>query len=150
MAIEKTILTNPVRNIMLVRKLVSLWEDSVRHSHYFLTASDIEHLQPIVREAILQIETLIVVAKDGEPVAFMGIAARKIEMLFVVSVCFGQGLGRQLVDVAIRDYSVNEVDVNEQNPAAQGFYERLGFAVYDRTEYDEQGNHFPIFRMRLP
>jgi putative acetyltransferase len=29
------------------------------------------------------------------------------------------------------------------------FYKRFGFEVIDRTEFDEQGNPFPILKMRL-
>ena len=38
--------------------------------------------------------------------------------------------------------------VNEQNPLAKGFYEHMGFHVYKRTDYDEQGNPYPLLYMR--
>lgn len=34
---------------------------------------------------------------------------------------------------------MSELTVNEQNPAAAGFYRHMGFAVYRRSELDEQG-----------
>ena len=48
----------------------------------------------------------------------------------------------------IRDFSVTEVCVNEQNSGARGFYEHMGFEVYQRDELDGQGNPFPILHMR--
>lgn len=95
------------------------------------------------------IATLVVVWNDRTPVAFMGIEGKKIGMLFVAPDCFGRGLGRELTELAIVQYGVCYVDVNEQNPQAAGFYRRIGFEVYERTEKDEQGNPFPILKMRL-
>ena len=70
-------------------------------------------------------------------------------MLFVAPDYFGNGLGRQLVEMAIEKYHVYYVDVNEQNPRAEGFYRHIGFRTFARTETDEQGNPFPILKMKL-
>jgi putative acetyltransferase len=40
------------------------------------------------------------------------------------------------------------VDVNEQNAAARGFYEALGFDVVARSLLDETGRPYPILHMR--
>ena len=45
-------------------------------------------------------------------------------------------------------YSVKKLAVNEQNPLAKGFYEHMGFAVYQRTDFDEQGNAYPLLYMK--
>jgi putative acetyltransferase len=42
------------------------------------------------------------------------------------------------------------VDVNEQNPAAVGFYEALGFVVVSRSPVDGDGRPFPLLHMRRP
>ena len=42
------------------------------------------------------------------------------------------------------------VDVNEQNPAAVGFYEAVGFAVVGRSPLDDAGRPFPLLHMRRP
>lgn len=41
------------------------------------------------------------------------------------------------------------MDVNEQNPQAVGFYKHMGFDTFKRSEFDEQGNPFPILHMKL-
>ena len=38
---------------------------------------------------------------------------------------------------------------NEQNPQAVGFYQHLGFETYKRTDYDEEGNPYPLLYMKL-
>ena len=45
-------------------------------------------------------------------------------------------------------FDINDLAVNEQNPLAKGFYEHLGFIVYKRTEFDEQGNAYPLLYMK--
>lgn len=142
------IITNPDITNALIDALTTLWEASVRATHHFLTEDDIQKLTPFVKLGLLDIETLVVARDNQKPIAFMGIEAGKIEMLFVSPDYFGKGLGRELAELGISQYGVRYVDVNEQNPQAIGFYEHIGFEVFQRTEFDEQGNPFPILKMK--
>ena len=49
---------------------------------------------------------------------------------------------------AVENYAVSVLTVNEQNPQAVGFYERMGFKVYKRSDTDEQGCPYPILYMK--
>lgn len=140
---------NPSRTDILIDALTELWEASVRATHRFLTEEDIEKLIPFVKTGLHNIETLIVAYDNSKSTAFVGIDGHKIEMLFVLPDCFGKGLGKELTILAIAQYGVHYVDVNEQNPQAAGFYRHIGFEVFERTELDEQGNPFPILKMKL-
>jgi putative acetyltransferase len=40
------------------------------------------------------------------------------------------------------------VDVNEQNPLALQFYERMGFKVVGRSELDGGGKPFPLLHLQ--
>lgn len=139
---------NPDRTDTLIETLTTLWEASVRATHHFLTEDDIQKLTPFVKMGLLGIGTLVVARDNQKAIAFMGIEAGKIEMLFVLHDYFGKGLGRELTELAISQYGVRYVDVNEQNPQAIGFYEHIGFEVFERTEFDEQDNPFPILKMK--
>lgn len=100
--------------------------------------------------AIENVEYLIIAEKEfGEPVAFMGIDSNRLEMLFLSPEVRGKGLGKQLLQYGIETYNIQELTVNEQNPQAVGFYEHMGFHTYKRTEYDEEGNPYPLLYMRL-
>ncbi len=92
----------------------------------------------------------LVIERDGAgtPVAFMGFDGDKLEMLFVAPQNRGQGLGKKLLEYGL-NAGINELCVNEGNPQAKVFYEHLGFEVYKRSEYDEQGNPYPILYMKL-
>lgn len=89
------------------------------------------------------------IAKNGEgcAAAFMGIEDGTLEMLFISPEERGKGLGRRLIQYGIENYAVRRLAVNEQNPQARGFYEHMGFQVYKRTEFDEQGNPYPLLYM---
>ena len=132
----------------LIAGLLGIWEASVRASHHFLTEDDIRSLCPHAEEAIRQIETLWVVEYDDVRIGFMGIQSDKIEMLFLHPDYFRKGIGRMLIQKAVSEADVQYVDVNEQNPAAVKFYEKMGFRTFRRDSTDDQGNPFPILRMK--
>lgn len=148
--IEITEVKRDERTPALIAALVSVWDASVRASHDFLTADDICRLTPCVSEGLAAIATLVVARRGGAPVGFMGIEGRKIEMLFLAPALFGQGLGRRMVTQAFDTYGVTHVDVNEQNPVATSFYQRMGFRTFRRDALDAQGLPFPILHMALP
>ena len=123
---EKKIVQVQERTQQLIRQLLNVWESSVRATHDFLSEEEIIKIREYVPMAIENVEYLIIAEKEfGEPVAFMGIDSNRLEMLFLSPA------------------------VNEQNPQAVGFYEHMGFQTYKRTEYDEEGNPYPLLYMRL-
>lgn len=134
------------RSPELTAKLLSVWEASVRASHHFLTETDITRLAPQAEEALRQIEILWIVEDGLRPIGFMGVQEQKIEMLFLHPDYFRKGLGKELVQRAFDELGVEFVD--EQNPAARMFYERMGFKVFKRDETDSEGNPFPILEMK--
>lgn len=137
-------------NTVLTKQLFEVWDKSVRETHLFLSDSEIKDISRYIPQALSSIAHLIVAFNDeNNPVAFMGIEDRKLEMLFVSPGYRGKGLGKQLIHYGIENYSINELGVNEQNPHAKAFYEHMGFQVYKRTDKDEQGNPYPILYMRL-
>ena len=138
------------RTEILVNQLLEVWEDSVKATHLFLSSEEIENIKKYVPQAILKVAHLIIIENEShQPIAFMGIENRKLEMLFIKNSERGNGLGKKLLNYGIEKYNVNELAVNEQNPKAKEFYEYMGFKTYKRTELDEQGNPYPILYMKL-
>lgn len=133
--------------------LVALWERSVRATHDFLTEADIDALRPLVREALSDdaLELWVLTEQTDVPIGFMGLAGNDIAALFLEPAHRGRGGGRRLVAhaQALREGSLT-VDVNEQNPAARGFYEALGFVVVGRSPLDDDGRPFPVLHLRRP
>ena len=138
------------RNETLIKELLNVWESSVRATHKFLSNEEIEKIKEYVPEALSGISHLIIETDENEnPIALMGIEANKLEMLFIKNSERGKGLGKKLLNYGIENYGVNELAVNEDNPQAKGFYEHMGFKVYQRNELDDQGNPYPVLYMRL-
>lgn len=133
-----------------IEEILDTWESSIRATHDFLSEEDIISIKPQVVEGAKYVSNLLCVRDENDVIkAFMGIHDFKIEMLFVSNESRGNGIGKRLVEYAIDVLNVNYVDVNEQNPQALGFYEHMGFQVFEKSELDEQGNPFPILHMKL-
>ncbi|MFP3770550.1 GNAT family N-acetyltransferase [Enterococcus faecium] len=138
------------RNTTLIEQLLKIWESSVRATHLFLSNNEIKDIKKYVPRALNEIPHLIIVENENQiPIGFMGIAGQHLEMLFISNYERGKGAGKKLLKYGIEKYSINDLAVNEQNPLAKGFYEYMGFEVYKRTEFDEQGNPYPLLYMSL-
>lgn len=138
------------RTPQLIERLLAVWERSVQATHLFLSAGEIAEIKFYVPQALREVPHLMVAWRgDGAPAGFMGIDGQKLEMLFLAPEERGRGLGRELVQYGMERFDIREVAVNEQNPQARGFYERMGFRVCQRSELDEQGRPYPILQMRL-
>ncbi|HEY3984259.1 acetyltransferase [Cedecea sp.] len=130
--------------------LAEIWEASVRATHDFLPEQNIRALKPQVRERYMpQIPMLLAAGEAGKPLGFIGCNENRIEMLFVAPESRGTGVGKQLLQLAIEQLQVDEVDVNEQNPQGVGFYLHMGFEQTGRSELDGEGNPFPLLHLKL-
>ena len=127
----------------LVQQLVEVWQRSVQATHLFLSAPEVAAIRTYVPQALCGVEHLIVAQDEsGTPIGFMSVQENRL----LDPEARGQGLGARLLCLGMEQYS--ELTVNEQNPAAAGFYRHMGFAVYRRSELDEQGGPYPILYMR--
>ncbi len=133
----------------LLDVLLTVWENSVRATHHFLSDAEILKIKTYVPQALSGVEHLVIAENEaGHPIAFLGVENHRLEMLFLASSARGQGLGKQLMQFGNDHYSITELTVNEQNPQAVGFYEHLGFTTYKRTDHDEEGNPYPLLYMK--
>ncbi|MDK4501372.1 GNAT family N-acetyltransferase [Fusobacterium necrophorum] len=138
------------RNPVLIQDLLCVWESSVKATHLFLSHDEVNNIKQYIPKALKSVPILVVAENEnGNPLGFMSIADKMLEMLFVSATIRGQRIGKQLLQYGIENYSINKLAVNEQNPLAKGFYEHMGFEVYKRTDFDEQGNPYPLLYMRL-
>jgi putative acetyltransferase len=140
--------------------LLAVWERSVRATHDFLADDDVAFYRPLVERTLAgdELEVWVLAtsrtaagAAAGRAVGWLGLAGDEIAALFVAPEARGLGGGTRLVAhaQALRGGALT-LDVNEQNHAARGFYERLGFAVVGRSALDGAGRPFPLLHMRRP
>ncbi|WP_421334011.1 acetyltransferase [Aeromonas veronii] len=130
--------------------LIDLWEASVRATHHFLPEAEILALKPLILEHYFDAVTLHSArTEEGQITGFSGVYEGKLEMLFVAPGARGSGVGRLLVAHAITQAGATQVDVNEQNEQAVGFYLKMGFTVTGRSPLDGQGKPYPLLHMVL-
>ena len=130
--------------------LEEIWEAAVRATHHFLPETDLQVIKPLLRTQYYPAVQLTCARDEsGRILGFLGTREGMVEMLFVDPVCHGQGVGTRLMRHAIDELGATRVDVNEQNPQAVGFYQRLGFVVTDRSRLDGGGRPFPILHLSL-
>lgn len=130
--------------------IVQLWEANVKVTHTFLTKEEIQNIKQYVPQAVEHAQHLcIALSEKGELLGFIGVADQRLEMLFIQVNARGQGISKQLLRYAIKNFDVKELTVNEQNPQAIGFYEHLGFVTYKRTDLDEEGQPYLLLYMKL-
>ena len=133
-----------------LERLHAVWLAAVSASHDFLQPDDLQAISIQVRERYLPGAALLVAADtDDRPVGFMGLTGGEIDSLFVDPAWRGRGLGRALVEQALKTAEGEiGVSVNEQNHAAVCFYEALGFWAYARSATDDRGRPYPVLKMR--
>lgn len=131
-------------------QIIDVWERSVRATHDFVKSEDIDYFKSVVITIDFTLfDVYCAINLAGEVIGFIGVADKKVEMLFLDPTCIGKGVGKQLMLFALEHLNVTGVDVNEQNRNAVSFYEKFGFKTYDRTEKDPEGKDYPILKMRL-
>jgi putative acetyltransferase len=131
-------------------ELTRLWEASVRSTHDFLPDQYISLLKNLLLTQYLDAVNLFCTRDSHLHITgFAGTTPGKLEMLFIAPEYRGLGLGKKLLNYAIENFQVQELDVNEQNPQALGFYEKQGFEVIGRSEVDGLGRPYPMLRMRM-
>lgn len=131
------------------QQILSVWEQSVLATHDFLSQSDFEEIKEAVGSINFNDFDVFCLTHTNAVLGFIGIAEKKIEMLFLDPAYFGQGLGQKLLQFAVQECQADKLDVNEQNVKALIFYQKFGFEVFERTEKDDQGRNYPLLRMRL-
>lgn len=133
----------------LIEQLTQIWERSVKATHLFLSDDEITEIKKFVPDTLSEIAHLVIAINEaGDAIGFMGVEDSKIEMLFISPDERGKSLGKAFIEYSIEHFAVNQVTVNEQNPQAIGFYEHLGFSVYNRTDTDEEGRPYPLLYMK--
>jgi putative acetyltransferase len=130
-------------------QILAIWENSVLATHDFLTPADFAEIKELVASFDFNLLQVYCLESEGLILGFVGVADRKIEMLFLDPEYFGQGLGKKLLLFAVNELNADKLDVNEQNGQAVAFYQRFGFKTFERTETDDQGRNYPLLRMKL-
>ncbi|MDQ1163177.1 putative acetyltransferase [Chryseobacterium sp. SORGH_AS 447] len=130
-------------------RIMEIWESAVKATHDFLAEEDFNYFKQAIPNEYLPNLTVYLITKNGQPQGFASVADGNLEMLFIHNDSRGKGLGKKLFRFMKETTSLTKVDVNEQNPQAIGFYEKMGFTKSGRSEKDGSGKPYPIIHMSL-
>lgn len=132
------------------KKVVDVWEASVRATHHFLKEEDIAYFKTLILNTYLDaVELRCYRDENNAIIGFLGVANQNLEMMFIHPEHRGKSIGKTLLEYAINSLNVNKVDVNEQNEQAVGFYKHCGFETIGRSELDATVKPYPILHMEL-
>jgi len=148
MALPLSVVVRPSTGASEYPTLVEIWADAVRVTHDFLDPADFARIRGNLSDAYFPAVSLVVAEHETRPVGFAGVLDGGLEMLFVSPQAAGRGVGSALLEHVLDQHGVDRVDVNEQNPAAFGFYVRRGFEVAGRSDTDGDGRPYPILHLR--
>ena len=127
---------------------MEIWRGAVDATHDFLTAKDRRDIETEVAALLPSAPLDLAVDETDHPIGFMLLDGGHMEALFVDPDFRGAGIGRTLVEEAVKRHPNLSTDVNEQNRQAIGFYERLGFERCGRSAMDGQGRPYPLIHLR--
>lgn len=130
-------------------QIMEVWESSVKATHQFLSEEDFEFYKSILPSFFPQV-TMHCLKDDGNKIlGFLGTQSNTLEMLFVRDGYRGMGLGKRLLQYAVKVLNVSKVDVNQQNDYARVFYYQQGFRMKRFSRNDGFGKPYPIWHMEL-
>ena len=125
-------------------RIMEIWESAVLATHDFLKQDDFELFKKLIPKTFLPQLQVFILEQNGQVDAFFSVSEDNLEMLFVHDDARGKGLGRQAVTYVVGDLMILKVDVNEQNPQAVGFYEKVGYKKVGRSQLDGMGKPYPL------
>ncbi|NIF07490.1 GNAT family N-acetyltransferase [Chryseobacterium sp. Tr-659] len=130
-------------------RIMEIWESAVKATHDFLSEEDFHHFKEVIPRDYLPNLEVYLITENGEAQGFASVAEGNLEMLFIHNDMRGKGYGKKLYQFMKEETGLTKVDVNEQNPQAIGFYEKMGFKVIGRSEKDGSGKDYPLIHMSL-
>ncbi len=130
-------------------RIMEIWESAVKATHHFLAEEDFNYFKEAIPRDYLPNLEVYVIIENEKPQGFASVSEGNLEMLFIHNDMRGKGLGKALYQFMKEKTGLIKVDVNEQNPHAIGFYEKLGFKQVGRSEKDGSGKDYPIIHMSL-
>lgn len=130
-------------------RIMVIWESAVKATHDFLADEDFNYFKEVIPRDYLPNLEVYLITENNQAEGFAAVAEGNLEMLFIHNNTRGKGFGRILFEFMKEKTGLTKVDVNEQNPQAIGFYEKMGFRQIGRSDKDGSGKDYPIIHMAL-
>lgn len=130
-------------------ELLQVWEASVRATHKFLEPDEVGFYKGLVEKIEFgALNTHVVFNEEGTMVGFWGTEGVNLVMLFLHPEYIGKGIGKAVFRHIEGVHNITKLEVNEQNPLAVAFYQKMGFEITARKPVDDLGKPHPILIMQ--
>lgn len=130
-------------------RIMEIWASAVQATHDFLAEEDFNYFKEVIPRDYLPHLEVYLIMDTNEAKGFASVSEGNLEMLFIHDDSRGKGYGKKLYQFMREQTGFTKLDVNEQNPQAIGFYEKMGFKQVGKSEKDGSGKDYPIIHMAL-
>ncbi|WP_159566120.1 N-acetyltransferase [Budvicia diplopodorum] len=118
--------------------LMNLWLTTTTEAHPFIDVSHWRISEPLIRNVYLPAATTWVYSHSGNIDGFISVMEQQfVGALFVRRSEQGKGAGKALMRQAQENYPKLLLEVYQQNQAAVGFYQAMGFSTASRQPHPE-------------
>ncbi|WP_426477402.1 GNAT family N-acetyltransferase [Chryseobacterium sp. CBSDS_008] len=126
-------------------RIMEIWESAVQATHDFLAEEDFNYFKDAIPRNYLPNLEIYLLTADNKAQGFASVAEGNLEMLFIHHDFRGKGYGKTLYQFMKEKTGLTKVDVNEQNPQAIGFYEKMGFKKLEDQQKTAQERIIHLF-----
>lgn len=122
------------RDENLVNEILGVYEKSIEHLNGVMPKESMEEIKNNTEKMIKNIENLIIVKNDEENIiGFMGCEDENLEMLYLHPDYKNQGIGKELINIAINNHNVNKAHIVKINTDGIDFCRHMGFIPCEIT-----------------
>lgn len=122
------------RDENLVNEILGVYEKSIEHLNGAMPKESMEEIKNNTEKMIKNIENLIIVKNDEENIiGFMGCENENLEMLYLHPDYKNQGIGKELINIAINNHNVNKAHIVKINTDGIDFCRHMGFIPCEIT-----------------
>lgn len=122
------------RDENLVNEILGVYEKSIEHLNGVMPKESMEEIKSNTEKMIKNIENLIIVKNDEENIiGFMGCEDENLEMLYLHPDYKNQGIGKELINIAINNHNVNKAHIVKINTDGIDFCRHMGFIPCEIT-----------------
>lgn len=122
------------RDENLINEILNVYEKSIEHLKTEMPKEDMDEIRNNTETMIKNVENLIIVKNNDENIiGFMGCENENLEMLYLHPDYKNQGLGKELINIAINNHNVNKAHVMKINTSGIDFIKHMGFIPTEVT-----------------
>jgi len=107
--------------------VISIWRDASALAHPFLTVEQLDQAAAMIRDQFLDIAETYIAEHVGQPIGFVALMGNVVGGLFLLPQYHGQGIGKALMDKAVKAQGALQLEVFTDNPIGRRFYRSYGF-----------------------